>query len=46
VSGGTINCPCHGSTFKITDGSVVTGPATSPLTAAKIAVSGGKIMLQ
>jgi Rieske Fe-S protein len=45
VSGGTINCPCHGAKFKISDGSVVAGPATSPLPAAKIAVSGGKIML-
>lgn len=31
VSGGTINCPCHGSQYSITDGSVVRGPATDPL---------------
>jgi Rieske Fe-S protein len=46
VAGGTINCPCHGATFKISDGSVVAGPATSPLPARTIAVSGGKILLQ
>lgn len=27
---GTVTCPCHGSTFRLHDGSIVTGPATSP----------------
>lgn len=30
VSGGTINCGCHGSQFAITDGANVTGPSGSP----------------
>ncbi len=45
VANGTINCPCHGSTFSISDGTVVTGPATRPLTPAPITVTEGKITL-
>ena len=44
VSGGTINCPCHGSKFSITNGSVVNGPATSPLAAVSIKVKGSSIV--
>ena len=44
VSGGTINCPCHGSKFNITNGSVVNGPAASPLAAVNIKVQGTSIV--
>jgi Rieske Fe-S protein len=43
VSGGTINCPCHGSKFSIKDGSVVNGPATRPLPPIAIKVEGTSI---
>jgi Rieske Fe-S protein len=43
VADGTIDCPCHGSKFSISDGSVVNGPATSPLTRIAIKVQGNSI---
>ena len=45
VAGGTINCPCHGSKFKIADGSVVNGPASQPLAKKNVTVANGKITL-
>ncbi|MFF0086304.1 Rieske (2Fe-2S) protein [Streptomyces canus] len=45
VSGGTINCPCHGSKYNITDGSVANPPATKSLTEKQIKVSGDSIQL-
>jgi len=44
VSGGTINCPCHGSKFNITNGSVVQGPAASPLPPVSVKVQGTSIV--
>ena len=40
-----IICPCHGSRFSAVDGSVTSGPATTGLTAAGVAVEGGSVVL-
>ena len=45
VAGGTIDCPCHGSQYSIANGSVVGGPAPSPLPQVAIKVSGDSIAL-
>ncbi|MBT2492940.1 Rieske (2Fe-2S) protein [Streptomyces sp. ISL-96] len=45
VANGMINCPCHGSMFDATDGSVKGGPAKAPLPAAAIKVEGDSITL-
>jgi Rieske Fe-S protein len=45
VGDGTINCNCHFSKFSITDGSVVSPPATQPLPAVAIKVKGSDITL-
>ncbi len=44
VSGGTVNCPCHGSKFSIANGSVVAGPAPSALAPVSIKVQGTSIV--
>ncbi|MFI9403956.1 Rieske (2Fe-2S) protein [Nocardia sp. NPDC052316] len=43
VSGGTINCTCHGSKYRL-DGSVSQGPAVEPLAAKPVRVVGDSVV--
>lgn len=45
VKNGTINCPCHGSSFAVADGSVTAGPATTPLPEKTVAVRDNAVVL-
>jgi Rieske Fe-S protein len=43
VSDGLIKCPCHGSEFRVADGSVAAGPATRGLTSRPAIVQDGQV---
>ncbi|WP_329261958.1 Rieske (2Fe-2S) protein [Actinoallomurus sp. NBC_01490] len=45
VSDGKIHCPCHGSAFNVTDGSVANGPADKPLPSKNVTVQNGELKL-
>ncbi|MET7488871.1 Rieske (2Fe-2S) protein [Streptomyces sp. NPDC005538] len=45
VANGTIDCPCHGSKYRVADGSVESGPAPKPLPTEQIKVEGNSIRL-
>ena len=46
VASGMINCPCHGASFSISDGSALQGPTQTPLPARTVTVADGEIRLQ
>lgn len=43
-AGKQLDCPCHGSVFNATTGAVLSGPASRPLPAVKVAISGTNIV--
>jgi Rieske Fe-S protein len=45
VSDGKIHCPCHGSAFNVTDGSVANGPADKPLPSKSVTAQNGELKL-
>lgn len=45
VTDGSIVCPCHRSSFSVTDGSVLSGPAEQPLPAKTVTVQGDQLTI-
>ncbi|XUX00705.1 MAG: Rieske (2Fe-2S) protein [Dehalogenimonas sp.] len=43
LKGNQVQCPCHGSTFDVTTGELVHGPAKKPEPSYKVTVEGEKI---
>ncbi len=46
LEGTTIMCQCHGSLFDLTTGSVLRGPATTPLVTYPVRAQDGRILVQ
>ena len=44
VTNGVISCPCHGSQYSVTDGSVIAGPAPAPLPPVAVKVKGNEVV--
>jgi len=45
LSGENIKCPCHGSTYNVKTGSIVTGPAKRPETTFQVKVEEGQVLV-
>jgi Rieske Fe-S protein len=45
ISAGEIHCPCHGSTFRVSDGAVLQGPATQGLLVLTTTVKGDSVVV-
>jgi nitrite reductase/ring-hydroxylating ferredoxin subunit len=46
LSGTHVQCPCHGSTFDVTTGGLVHGPAKLPEPSYKVTLDGAKITVE
>lgn len=46
VADGCVRCPWHGSTFRLSDGRNVTGPATAPQPAFDTRVRDGRVQVR
>ena len=46
LHGTTVTCPCHGSEFDVTSGSVLRGPATRPVRSRLVKIEGEDLLVE
>lgn len=46
LDGTTLTCPCHGSQFDVTSGSVLRGPAQRPVRSRSVQVQGDDLLVE
>jgi 3-phenylpropionate/trans-cinnamate dioxygenase ferredoxin subunit len=46
LDGTTVTCPCHGSQFDVTSGSVLRGPAKRPVRSRAVKVEGENLLAE
>ena len=46
LEGTTVTCPCHGSQFDITTGTVLRGPATRAVRSHRVETEGEKLLVE
>jgi 3-phenylpropionate/trans-cinnamate dioxygenase ferredoxin component len=46
LTGTTLMCQCHGSRFDLSDGAVINGPATEPLTMYEVREVDGSVLVR
>jgi nitrite reductase/ring-hydroxylating ferredoxin subunit/uncharacterized membrane protein len=46
IEDGCVTCPLHGSTFRLTDGSVVRGPASAPQPSYETRIRDGRVQIR
>jgi len=46
LDGTTVTCPCHGSQFDVTSGTVIRGPAARPVRSRSIQIAGEDLLVE
>jgi nitrite reductase/ring-hydroxylating ferredoxin subunit len=46
AEGATVICPCHGSKFDVTSGTVLRGPATRPVRSRLVQIEGESLLVE
>jgi nitrite reductase/ring-hydroxylating ferredoxin subunit len=46
LEGTTVTCPCHGSQFDVTSGTVIRGPAARPVRSRSVQIAGEDLLVE